>query len=218
LVVSVAGSHANATRGGQIGHSSHLILNTGRPLPREQLATIAQHLTGLTAPGLRDDPALTVVRIVAGSQHNAWFAAGAALPSAQPLAQLSITITAGTNTGQEKADWQHAAWELLRATCGDSVLPNYVSVVELPGTDWDTTACPRSTPSRATGRESGQRRTSHWPVSATAAYIHWTPRPWPQWEIPVSLNCRVRTDGTRHRTVSRHGPPNKPRLPPHFPS
>jgi hypothetical protein len=61
---------------------------------------------------------------------------GALLPGDQPLAQLSITITAGANTVQEKTDWQHEAWKLLRAIWDDSVLPNYVSVVELPGTDW----------------------------------------------------------------------------------
>jgi 4-oxalocrotonate tautomerase len=121
-----------------------ITLNTTHPLRREQLATIAQQLTGLTARVLRKDPALTVVRIAAGPEYVTWFAAGALLPGDQPLAQLSITITAGANTVQEKTDWQHEAWKLLRAIWDDSVLPNYVSVVELPGTDWGYNGLPQA--------------------------------------------------------------------------
>lgn len=53
-----------------------ITLNTTHPLRREQLATIAQQLTGLTARVLRKDPALTVVRIAAGPEHVTWFAGG----------------------------------------------------------------------------------------------------------------------------------------------
>ncbi len=63
---------------------------------------------------------------------------GGAVP-AQPTALLEISITAGTNTAEEKAAFIDAAFaELQRQLGGGKPLAaaSYVIVRELPATDW----------------------------------------------------------------------------------
>jgi 4-oxalocrotonate tautomerase len=57
----------------------------------------------------------------------------------KPTALLEISITAGTNTAQEKADFIAAAWaELQRQLAAGGPLEpaSYVIVRELPAGDW----------------------------------------------------------------------------------
>lgn len=50
---------------------------------------------------------------------------------------LEIRITAGTNTAEEKAAWIAAAWDTMRqAVPGVVAEASYVSIVEIPATDW----------------------------------------------------------------------------------
>jgi len=90
----------------------------------------------MTSRVLHKDRAVTVIRITAGDERDAWFVASTALQPAQPVIDLSITITSGTNTAEEKENWQQAAWALLHGVTGGGSVPNYVSVVELAGGDW----------------------------------------------------------------------------------
>ncbi|MFN4118736.1 tautomerase family protein [Acidovorax sp.] len=66
-----------------------------------------------------------------------WHIGGA--PVEQPTALLEISITQGTNTGEEKAAFIVAAFaELQRQLAGGGALAaaSYVVVRELPGSDW----------------------------------------------------------------------------------
>ncbi|MGV1833002.1 hypothetical protein ACQZ6Z_26990 [Agrobacterium vitis] len=50
------------------------------------------------------------------------------------ISRLSIQITAGTNSEEEKAAWIRAAADLLECLPHDA--PHYLTIIEIPGTDW----------------------------------------------------------------------------------
>ena len=98
--------------------------------------TLAGALTRLTALHLGKRPEVTVVLIdelPAGRWH-----VGASEVQA-PTAFLEISITAGTNTEQEKQGFIEAAFDELQRQLGMSrplEVASYVIVRELPASDW----------------------------------------------------------------------------------
>ena len=97
---------------------------------------LASALTDLTALHLGKRPEVTAV-MIDDVPAARWHIGGHDVPG--PTAFLEISITAGTNTAQEKAAFIGAAFAELQRQLGrgQSLAPaSYVIVRELPATDW----------------------------------------------------------------------------------
>jgi len=106
------------------------------PMPDEVQATLARELTALTAEQLGKRAEVTALMIECLPAPR-WHIGGQ--PPRGPTAWLEVSITAGTNTAAEKAAFIEAAFALLRrrlAGAGRLEEASYVSVHELPATDW----------------------------------------------------------------------------------
>jgi 4-oxalocrotonate tautomerase len=103
----------------------------------ERYAALGAALTRITAQVLHKKPKVTVV-MIDDMPAARYLVAGR--DAAQPIACLEISITADTNTPDEKAQFIHAAYtELHRqlSTGGQSLHEaSYVIVRELPAGDW----------------------------------------------------------------------------------
>jgi 4-oxalocrotonate tautomerase len=102
--------------------------------PRAQ--SLAAALTALTADvlGKRREVTAVLVEPLPAAQ---WFVGAA--PVTRPTALLTIEITAGTNSAEQKARFVAAAFaELQRQLAPQGALEDasYVQVRELPATDW----------------------------------------------------------------------------------
>jgi len=102
----------------------------------ERYQALAQALTRLTAEllGKRGEVTAVMIEDLPAAQ---WMVGGE--PVQRPTALLEISITQGTNTAQEKAQFIQAAQEELRrqlAHGGPLEEASYVIVRELPATDW----------------------------------------------------------------------------------
>lgn len=101
---------------------------------RSQAAALHQGLARLMESPLRKKRELTVVAIDA--QAGQASLGGVALAPGEWTAQLTALVTAGTNTEDEKAEFQRRAHALLAENFGEPSAPLYVVVQEVPGTDW----------------------------------------------------------------------------------
>jgi 4-oxalocrotonate tautomerase len=113
-----------------------LTLKVAAPQAVVNPAALARALTDITARTLGKRPEVTAV-VIEPLAASAWFVG--ALAVARPTALLRITVTAGTNTADQKAAFIAAAFdELQRQLAPDGGLEDasYVTVDEVPGTDW----------------------------------------------------------------------------------
>ena len=97
---------------------------------------LAEALTDLTVRVLGKRREVTAV-VIDDLPAARWHIGGVAV--SQPTALLEISITQGTNTEDEKADFIQAAFaELQRQLASDGTLAaaSYVVVRELPASDW----------------------------------------------------------------------------------
>jgi 4-oxalocrotonate tautomerase len=109
----------------------------------ERYAELAAELTDLTVSVLHKRREVTAV-VVEDLPLARWHIAGQTVN--QPAAWLQIDITAGTNTTEEKARFVAEAWALLthRLSAGEGAMlaeASYVTVRELPATDWGYGGC-----------------------------------------------------------------------------
>ena len=114
-----------------------LHLHTTAVLDETARSALARALTDLTAEVLGKRPEVTAV-LLHHHQPGQWFLGGVSA-EAQPTAQLSIDMTTGTNSADEKAAFVAGAWELLGRVLGGATgqaLASYVIVREVPATDW----------------------------------------------------------------------------------
>ena len=106
------------------------------PQKPERHARLAQVLTALTADLLHKRPEVTAV-LMDECLPGRWTIGGVATD--QPTALLEISITAGTNTDEEKAAFIAAAFRELQAELapgGELAPASYVIVRELAAGDW----------------------------------------------------------------------------------
>jgi 4-oxalocrotonate tautomerase len=99
-------------------------------------AALAQELTRLSAECLGKRPEVTALMIEALPAAR-WFIGAQAEPG--PTAWMEISITAGTNTPAQKADFIAAAYAALQRHLGlerPLAQASYVIVRELPAGDW----------------------------------------------------------------------------------
>lgn len=102
----------------------------------ERYQALAAALTTLTADILHKRPEVTAV-VIDDLPRARWCVGGRTVEGATAL--LEIGITAGTNTAEEKARFIGAVYEELQrqlAPDGGFELASYVTVRELPATDW----------------------------------------------------------------------------------
>jgi 4-oxalocrotonate tautomerase len=102
----------------------------------EQYRALAHALTRITAEVLHKDPDVTAVTID-DLPAARWCVGGETVD--RPAAQLEITITAGTNTAEEKAAFIQTAFSELQRQLGrgEPLEPaSYVIVREVPASDW----------------------------------------------------------------------------------
>ena len=119
---------------------------------------LADALTGLTALHLGKRPEVTAV-MIDDVPAARWHVGGSDVQG--PTAFLEISITAGTNTAQEKAAFIAAAFEELQNQLGAGQpleIASYVIVREVPATDWGYG-----------GQTQAARRQARTPVAHTAA-------------------------------------------------
>ncbi len=103
----------------------------------ERYAALGAALTRITAQVLHKKPEVTAVMI--DDMPAARFLVGGR-DAPGPTACLEISITAGTNTAQEKAQFIHQAYAELHRQLGSGGQAlseaSYVIVRELPASDW----------------------------------------------------------------------------------
>ena len=93
-------------------------------------------MTRITAETLDKNATVTAIAIESLASDD-WYI-GAAVPKL-PAAWLEISVTAGTNSEQQKAAFIAAAFTELEHQLGQGQgieVASYVSVRELPATDW----------------------------------------------------------------------------------
>lgn len=102
----------------------------------ERYESLAAALTRITADVLGKRAEVTAVTID-DLPAGRWFVGGRAVQ--RPAATLDITITAGTNTPAQKAEFVQAAFAELRrqlAAGGELEEASYVTVREVSAADW----------------------------------------------------------------------------------
>ena len=103
----------------------------------ERYQALASALTTLTANILGKRPDVTAV-IIDELPAARWYVGGRAVQ--RPTALLEISITQGTNTAEEKADYIQAAFAELQRQLGDDrgslEAASYVIVREVAASDW----------------------------------------------------------------------------------
>lgn len=102
----------------------------------ERYEALGAALTRLTAELLHKRPEVTAV-VIDDLPRARWCVGGRTVTGT--AAQLEISITAGTNTEAEKARFIAAAYDELQrqlAPDGRFEAASYVTVRELPATDW----------------------------------------------------------------------------------
>lgn len=103
----------------------------------EQVRTrLAQGLSALTESILRKNMKVIVVRFEAIDQPAQWYVGGAMKNDDEAIFELSILVTKGTNTDEEKAAWMAECWKLVTEVLGSAAHPNYISVQEIDGKSW----------------------------------------------------------------------------------
>ena len=103
------------------------------PTP-DQTARIRKGITHLMAGTLRKKAELTAVLVEPLAPGASWGIGGEPVLVA---AHVDATVTQGTNTESEKAEFVGRAHELLRAVLGNGLpLATYVVVTEVAGENW----------------------------------------------------------------------------------
>lgn len=100
---------------------------------REKLTS---HLVESTCRTLKKDKDLVLVNCVTGELSGHWSVAGQAIPSEQYVVDMTITVTAGTNSLEEKSAWIRESFESVVQVLGRPLSPCYVAVHEIPDQAW----------------------------------------------------------------------------------
>ncbi|GAB0105704.1 hypothetical protein JMUB6875_46850 [Nocardia sp. JMUB6875] len=100
-------------------------------VPADTQAALAADITALLEKDLLKEPEVTVVQINLVPADR-WFVANAR-PVEATGAHLEVSITAGTNTSQEKAAFIEHAYTVLADRLGPLPAAAYVALYELDG-------------------------------------------------------------------------------------
>lgn len=109
-------------------------LKTSRALTESNKQTISSRLTEITSKLLRKNPRVTVINI--DESTGSWFLNNEENGKAGAF-QLSINITRGTNTQEEKENWLKSVWNYVHHTLSvekDAVC--YIIINEIDPDNW----------------------------------------------------------------------------------
>lgn len=98
--------------------------------------SLAESLSLITEKTLRKNKQLIVIRFEVAEKLAQWYVGGAVNSNDEAIFELSIIVTKGTNTDEEKALWIAQAWKLLTEVLGSAIHPNYISIQEIDGKSW----------------------------------------------------------------------------------
>ncbi len=112
----------------------NLVFSSNKPISEPQKATIASRLMQYTAEFLKKDPQVT--NVIMSDAPGTWFSAGNNITDT-PLITLTIYVTEGTNTAEEKSLWLEHVWGYLQdeLQIPDSY-PNYIVIQDVAGDSW----------------------------------------------------------------------------------
>lgn len=114
-------------------------------------AEVAAVLTDLTVEILHKQRDLTAVTVRAAAAGD-WFVGGTSLSELEAAShRVSIGITAGTNTAEEKAAWIAAVAREMARLLGNTRPESYVVVDELPANAWGWGGATQDARRRANG-------------------------------------------------------------------
>lgn len=97
---------------------------------------LAESLSLITQNILRKNKEVIVIRFEAADQRSQWYVGGVVKSDDEAIFELSIIVTKGTNTDEEKAEWIAHAWKLVTEVLGNAPHPNYISIQEIDGKSW----------------------------------------------------------------------------------
>ncbi|MBE0368386.1 tautomerase family protein [Pseudoalteromonas aurantia] len=110
-----------------------LTIHTNQTLLPTIKSKLADSLVAITSMYLGKLPTLT--NIVIHENCGSWYCNGQSTSEFQ--FSLNIIITEGTNNPQEKAQWLKHSWQLFEEVFINlHNNPNYISIQEIPATDW----------------------------------------------------------------------------------
>ena len=113
---------------------SNLVFSSNKPISEQQKATIATRLMQYTAEFLKKDPKVT--NVIMSEAQGTWFSAGQVITDS-PLITLTIYVTAGTNTPEEKSLWLEHVWGYLKDELQiPEMNPNYIVIQDVAGDSW----------------------------------------------------------------------------------
>jgi 4-oxalocrotonate tautomerase len=110
-----------------------IMLRTSKLLPDHVKTHLAKSLCSLTEKILQKEKKAIVVLFEVSGQ---WYIGGAVKNDNDAIFELSITITAETNTDSEKAEWIAEVWALAITAFGEMSHPNYISIHEINSKNW----------------------------------------------------------------------------------
>jgi phenylpyruvate tautomerase PptA (4-oxalocrotonate tautomerase family) len=119
---------------------------------------LVQGLCLITEGILRKRKELIALRLEAADQKMQWYVGGSAKGDDEAIFELSITITKGTNTEEEKAQWIAEAWKLLTDILGTPPHPNYILIEEIDSKNWGYNGLTQSAAKNAISKDMSMNR------------------------------------------------------------
>jgi 4-oxalocrotonate tautomerase len=113
-----------------------ITLKTSEVLSSPTRDRFAEKLLLLTEKILRKEKKVTVILFEVSGKSAQWYVGGHIKNDNDVIFELSITITEGTNTDLEKAEWMAAVWDLTIEVFGELPHLNYISIHEVNGKNW----------------------------------------------------------------------------------
>jgi 4-oxalocrotonate tautomerase len=113
-----------------------IILKANKIFSEKIRDSLAESLSLITQKTLRKNKQVIVIRFEVAEQQAQWYVGGAVKSDDGAIFELSIFVTKGTNTDEEKAEWIAQTWKLLTEVLGSMLHPNYISIQEIDGKSW----------------------------------------------------------------------------------
>lgn len=112
----------------------NLVFSSNKPIAEEQKARIASRLMEYTAEYLKKDPKVT--NVIISDANSVWFSGGKNITESH-LITLTIYITEGTNSAEEKKQWLDHVWLYLQDDLRiPTNYPNYIVIQDVSGDSW----------------------------------------------------------------------------------
>ncbi|GBF81929.1 tautomerase family protein [Aphanothece sacrum] len=113
-----------------------ITLRASKILSENIKSSLAESLSLITEKILRKNSKVIVVLFESSEQQGQWYVDGKIKSDPEVIFELSILVTKGTNTDEEKAEWIAQTWKLITDVLGNSSHPNYISIQEIEGKNW----------------------------------------------------------------------------------